>query len=169
MSLKDNVKTFMENEDTSPIHFGVWNFFHKPVTKNDLDRLDTKVKRLKSLHNIKDRLIEIITIGYDGYPIGTFLENGEIQCQPFCRRSVLDIWRIYNYYFPKVSIFRIMYLLYEIVTDDDNDSVSTNVCSDIERQVFWVRDFDDAYVVMDEDKNEFGYYMEAWKSLSEEN
>lgn len=121
------------------------------------EHLEEKIKYLKSIKDITMRVDEIIDLA-ESYK--TYTEDGKFQCGACCRRSTVDIWRIYVHYFGETDIFSVMRALYDLVMDND---LNTYRCPDIQKRVFWY-DEDNSEADLDV-KAELGVEIREWKEI----
>lgn len=142
----------------NPIHFDTgesryyWDSLEYERYK---DRLEVDINALKGFTEILDRVRKITKMHYN-----TYHENGRFQCNSSARRSTVDIWRIYKYYFGDIDLFSIMRALYQLVVDED---LNTYRCPDIRKRVYW-RDSYGRVKNLDV-KAELGVPLSEWENI----
>lgn len=153
---KQIVLNKIKNEDTSKLHFVDVN--HWGNVEEDQGSVKFDVRKLKRISSVEERVEQILRMNSE---YASYDENNEFQCRQDANRSALDIWRLYNNYFRPVSIFYIMRILYNIVTNEDYE-VGTMFCNDIRKQVFWYDscEMEDIFYV-----NELGVRFAEWRTI----
>ena len=124
------------------------------IHEEQLEKYNNFIKDLKSTADIKSRVHKIIIYGK-----ATFYETGRLQCKSGARRSTLDIWKIYKFYFGDIDIFSIMRVLYDLVK---NGNVNTYRCPNIRKRVYWI----DIWKYKDYDVlAELGVALKEWENI----
>lgn len=122
----DSIKFKVKNRKLSPLKFKNYSPYF-----NDFDRC---ISILKNLESKEDRILEIVKLA--SLFFGTVYYKGEsYQCRIGARRSVLDIMRIYKFYFEDIELFTVMRILNELVK---KEKISTMRCWTVRKQVFWI-------------------------------
>jgi hypothetical protein len=136
------------------------DYYFRFEYENELRKYNERLAGLKSTSTVKDRVNAIINFKFKTYD-----ERNRYQCHANARRSTLDIWRIYKYYFDEVDVFTIMRALYELTIKER--LVSTYRCSTVRKRVFWpYRDYGwiDKYVGA-----ELGIGIDEWERIGLDN
>lgn len=126
--------------------------------KEAVDSFQYDVDKVKNATTIEDRVLAILKCGKS-----TFFESGGYQCKSGARRSTLDIWAIYKYYFGQIDVFTIMRTLYKLVNTVPD--LNTYRCPNIRKRVFWFYEY---RPTKDMDvKAELGVPMSEWEHIGE--
>lgn len=153
---KNRVKLYLENKRISPIFF---KCFRNKLPKKVGARLSTK-----------ELIIELLILSdyYNSY----FAEKPHYpQCRRNARRSSFDIWQLCLFYKPKITIFKVMRTLFELVRERSTVEIrgnkyyiSTNYCFSVRRRVFDFKLFD--YAINDETyEDEYGLKFFCWEKI----
>jgi hypothetical protein len=132
------------------------SYYWEPEYKLEMERFNERLSRLKSASTVKDRVFAIISMRFKTYD-----ERNRYQCRSGARRSTLDIWRIYKYYFDEVDVFTIMRALYELTIGER--MVSTYRCPTVRKRVFWLyREYGNIDRTV---KAELGVSIDEWQNI----
>jgi hypothetical protein len=144
-------KLHFKEPERSQYYYG-WDY------EENKTKYATNIKLLNSAKTVEDRIMAIINLG-----ARTYDERNRYQCRSGARRSTVDLWRIYKYYYDEnVDIFTIMRALYKLVTDS---KLSTYRCPTVRKRVFWRFNeypHKDLYV-----SAEIGLPMTEWEHIGE--
>lgn len=145
----------------TPLKFSIpsrenYNYFDDTFYDNFKFRFDEEIKDFMELKGVNNRILGIIKLS-EHYR--TYYENGRFQCSANSRRSTVDIWRIYKYYFGDIDIFSIMRALYYVVKCKN---VNTYRCPDIRKRVFWKDDYIEKDVIP---AAELGVPFKEWENI----
>lgn len=135
------------------------DYFDGRSYEGQLELYNDFIKDLKETPDVKSRVYKIMKYGRT-----TYYETGRYQCHSGARRSTLDIWKIYKFYFGDIDVFSIMRVLYELVKTDPD--LNTYRCPNIRKRVFW---FYSGYF-KEKDMNvraELGVPMSEWEHIGE--
>lgn len=83
-------------------------------------------------------------------------------CEPKCRRSLGDVYKICKYYYPKCTLKQVALILY-IDCFDEIERFRSSFCSATKKRMFYVGDDDqDSEMLNKYIKDEFGFTYKEW-------
>lgn len=132
-----------------------YNMDYIAMVEQQYEKDMKKLETLKDNGNVLDRVNEITLIKSP-----TYYTNGRFQCHGAARRSTIDIWRLYKYYFGDIDIFSIMRALFELVL---NHKLNTYRCPDIRKRVFWRDSYGNTVDL--QTPAELGVPFSEWKNI----
>jgi hypothetical protein len=141
---RENVKTFMEDVDISPLVFDGYDSPRKKLNSTDVNAMVLRCLRL--------------TIAYKSASVKMPLVE---QCKENASRSVLDIWRHIIYYYPDITIFQVMNSLFDLVA---SSVVTTLYCNQIKRRVFFFSAYPN-YIRNRLSVDEFDLAIDDWRDI----
>jgi len=85
----------------------------------------------------------------------------QFHCSSDRYRSASDIWRHVRGFLPSATLADVMASMYK-----QRELLGGQYCCDVERRVFKLRDGNSISLYGDDDKDEFGLYLEEWEEIN---
>ena len=93
------------------------------------------------------------------------LEEYKQQCEPGCRRSFGDIYRLCKYYYPRCTVKQITTILWDDCFEE-LPNFRSSICNMIDKRVFYIgRDNESTSVFNSDTEDEFGMVVQNWRTL----